>query len=143
MQMGSPLLRRRVLLRTLCARHRGAPVEALAAVLSVSGETIRPSLQTFQDSGFPLEETIKDFGRKWRMDPARSQPGLSFAFAEAAVLLSGRPADGAVGRHALLRGGPAGVQENPRVLGHASARVHRDAAGHVDKCSGYVRIRGA
>jgi predicted DNA-binding transcriptional regulator YafY len=90
MQVGPPLLRRRVLLRTLCARHRGAPLEALAAVLSVSGETIRPSLQTFQDSGFPLEETIKDFGRKRRIDPAGSRPGLSFALGEPPALYPAR-----------------------------------------------------
>jgi len=34
-----------------------------------------------------LEETVEDFNRKRRrIDPVRNQPGLSFAFDEAAVV---------------------------------------------------------
>ena len=91
MQTGSPLVRQWVLLRTLCARHHGATVKELADELSVSEKTIRRDLQTFQEAGFPLEETIEQFGRKrWRIDPAKGQPGLSFAFDEAVALYLAR-----------------------------------------------------
>lgn len=88
---GSPLARQWVLLRTLCARHYGASVKELAEDLAVSDKTIRRDLQTFQEAGFPLEEVVEDFGRKrWRIDPAKSQPGLSFAFDEAVALYLAR-----------------------------------------------------
>jgi len=39
----------------------------------------------------PLEETVEEFGRKrWRLDPAKTQPGLGFAFDEAVALYLGR-----------------------------------------------------
>ena len=91
MQAGSPLVRQWVLLRTLSARHYGASVEELAEELSVSGKTIRRDLQIFQQAGFPLEETVEQFGRKrWRIDPTKSQPGLSFAFDEAVAMYLAR-----------------------------------------------------
>jgi hypothetical protein len=85
------LVRQWVLLRTLSARHHGASVEELAEELAVSGKTIRRDLRTFQAAGFPLEETVEQFGRKrWRNEPARNQPGLSFAFDEAVALYLAR-----------------------------------------------------
>jgi proteasome accessory factor B len=85
------LVRQWVLLRTLCARHHGATVKELAEELSVSEKTIRRDLQTFQEAGFPLEEIVEQFGRKkWHVDPAKSQPGLSFAFDEAVALYLAR-----------------------------------------------------
>jgi predicted DNA-binding transcriptional regulator YafY len=86
-----PLVRQWVLLRTLSARHHGASIEELAGELSVSTKTIRRDLQTFQQAGFPLEETVEQFGRKrWRIDPAKGRPGLSFAFDEAVALYLAR-----------------------------------------------------
>lgn len=91
MQTNSPLVRQWVLLRTLCARHYGVSVKELADELAVSEKTIRRDLETFQEAGFPLEEIPEDFGRKrWRLDPAKSQPGLSFAFDEAVALYLAR-----------------------------------------------------
>ena len=76
---------------TLCARHYGASVKELAEELGVSGKTIRRDLRIFQEAGFPLEETVEQFGRKrWRIDPVKGQPGLSFAFDEAVALYLAR-----------------------------------------------------
>jgi len=73
----SPLVRQWILLRTLCARRYG--------------KTIRRDLETFHRAGFPLEETVGDYGRKtWHMDPARTQPGMTFTFDEAVALYLGR-----------------------------------------------------
>jgi hypothetical protein len=86
-----PLVRQWVLLRTLCAHHYGASVKELAEELAVSEKTIRRDLGTFEQAGFPLEEAVEQFGRKrWRIDPAKSQPGLSFAFDEAVALYLAR-----------------------------------------------------
>jgi predicted DNA-binding transcriptional regulator YafY len=86
-----PLVRQWLLLRTLCARRCGVSIEELAGELSVSTKTIRRDLGVFQEAGFPLEETVEQFGRKrWRIDPAKSQPGLSFAFDEAVALYLAR-----------------------------------------------------
>jgi predicted DNA-binding transcriptional regulator YafY len=59
--------------------------------MNVSEKTIRRDLKTFQTVGFPLKETVEDFGRKkWHIDEGRSEPGLSFAFDEAIALHLGR-----------------------------------------------------
>ena len=86
-----PLVRQWILLRTLCARHHGATVKELAAEMSVTEKTIRRDLETFLAAGFSLVETIEQFGRKkWRIDQAKNQPGLSFAYDEAIALYLGR-----------------------------------------------------
>ena len=87
----SPLVRQWILLRTLCARRYGATVKEMAQEMGVSDKTIRRDLETFQKAGFPLQETVGDYGRKrWRIDPARAQPGLFFTFDEAIALYLGR-----------------------------------------------------
>jgi predicted DNA-binding transcriptional regulator YafY len=87
----SPLVRQWVLLRALCARHYGATIKEMADELAVSQKTIRRDLETFQAAGFPLEETVGDRGlKRWRIDSARTQPGLSFALDEAMTLYLGR-----------------------------------------------------
>lgn len=86
-----PLVRQWTLLRILSARHYGATVKEMAAETGVSEKTIRRDLELFVQVGFPLEELSTERGRKtWRLDPARSQPGLSFAFDEAIALYLGR-----------------------------------------------------
>ena len=87
----SSLLRQWVLLRTLSARHTGASVKELAEELAVCEKTVRRDLDTFKQAGFPVEETIGGHGlKRWRLDPAKTQPGLSFAFDEAVALYLGR-----------------------------------------------------
>jgi len=86
-----PLVRQWTLLRTLCASHYGATVKDLAETVGASVKTIRRDLETFQQAGFPLEEMVEDFGRKkWRIDPAKTGPGLSFTFDEAISLYLAR-----------------------------------------------------
>jgi predicted DNA-binding transcriptional regulator YafY len=87
----SPLVRQWILLRSLSARHGGATIQELVAELGVCEKTIRRDLAVFTSAGFPIEETIERFGRKkWRLDPLKTQPGLTFAFDEAAALYLGR-----------------------------------------------------
>jgi proteasome accessory factor B len=91
MTEATPLVRQWILLRTLCARHYGATVKELSAEMGVSEKTIRRDLETFQTAGFPLAETVEEFGRKkWHIDPSKHQPGMSFAYDEAIALYLGR-----------------------------------------------------
>jgi len=87
----SPLIRQWILLRTLSTRHFGATVKELADEMGVSEKTIRRDLSVFQKVGFPLTETVEAKGRKkWRLEPAKDQPGLHFTFDEARALYLGR-----------------------------------------------------
>jgi len=75
----------------LCAKRYGATVKEMAGEMGVSEKTIRRDLETFQQAGFPLEETVGEFGTKrWRVNAERSLPGLSFAFDEAIALYLAR-----------------------------------------------------
>ncbi len=87
----TPLVRQWILLRMLSARHFGASVKEMAQEMGVSEKTIRRDLETFQVSGFPLEEVVCERGlKKWRIDPVKTQPGLTFAFDEAISLYLSR-----------------------------------------------------
>ncbi len=87
MAHGSPLVRQWILLKTLSSRRYGATVQEMARELGVSEKTIRRDLEAFKTVGLPLEEQTYEHGRKkWRLDPAKYQPGLSFAFDEALAL---------------------------------------------------------
>jgi proteasome accessory factor B len=86
----SALLRQWLLLKTLSARHRGATLKELAAEMQVSEKTIRRDLETFLATGFPLNETLGEFGRKrWGLTE-KVQPGMTFTFDEALALYLGR-----------------------------------------------------
>jgi proteasome accessory factor B len=88
---GNALVRQWILLRTLSARRDGIGVQALAQELQVNERTVRRDLEALQAAGFPLAETVEAFGRKkWRLDQARTQPALGFAFDEAVALYLGR-----------------------------------------------------
>lgn len=87
----SPLVRQWILLRTLCARRHGSTVKDLAKEMGVSEKTIRRDLDTFLTAGFPLEETVGDFGRKsWLISQTKNQPDIGFTFDEAIALYLGR-----------------------------------------------------
>jgi predicted DNA-binding transcriptional regulator YafY len=91
MTEASPLVRQWILLRTLCTRRQGATIKELSAEMGVGEKTIRRDLEAFQTAGFPLTETVGQFGRKsWRIDPNNHQPGMSFAYDEAIALYLGR-----------------------------------------------------
>jgi len=91
MDDSSPLLRQWVLLRTLSARHYGVTVKEMAQELRVSEKTVRRDLETFLSAGFPIVETVEDFGRKkYRLDPSKNSPGMTFACDEAIALFLGR-----------------------------------------------------
>jgi len=87
----SPLVRQWILLKTLCARHHGATVKELAEEMSVTEKTIRRDLEAFSSAGFPLTETVGQFGRKsYRIDADKNHPGMAFAYDEAIALYLGR-----------------------------------------------------
>lgn len=91
MDVSSPLIRQWILLRILSARHYGATVKELVEELSVSEKTIRRDLETFQTAGFPLEETVEDFGRKkWKLETGTNPPGMCLLWDEAAALYMGQ-----------------------------------------------------
>jgi hypothetical protein len=60
----SPLVRQWILLRALSARPCRVTIKELVDELGVSEKTIRRDLETFCTAGFPLQETIEQFGRK-------------------------------------------------------------------------------
>lgn len=87
MARDSPLVRQWMLLGSLCARHQGMTVREMAEEMAVDERTIRRDLEVFARTGFPLEETVGAHGlKKWRIDPTKNRPGLSFAFDEAAAI---------------------------------------------------------
>ncbi len=87
----TPLVRQWLLLRMLAARHHGATVKEMVDETGVSEKTIRRDLELFQQVGFPVVESVEEHGRKkWRVDPDRNQPGLSFTLDEAIALYLGR-----------------------------------------------------
>lgn len=87
-----PSLRRQwILLRALTSRRLGLTVREMVAELGVSDKTVRRDLDLFRRVGFPLEESVGEFGRKtWRIVAAGAQPPLSFCFDEAVALYLGR-----------------------------------------------------
>src|SRR4051812_5943543 len=86
-----PLRRQWILLKALASRHYGLTVRGMAAEVGVSEKTIRRDLDTFRSVGFPLEETVGEYGRKtWRIKEDGNHPPLSFSFDEAIALYLGR-----------------------------------------------------
>lgn len=87
----SALIRQWRLLKVLSSRHYGATVKELAEEMKVNEKTIRRDLQTFEQVGFPLEESVGERGRKtWKVCGSKDQPELSFALDEALALYMGR-----------------------------------------------------
>jgi predicted DNA-binding transcriptional regulator YafY len=86
------LLRQWLLLKTLCSRHQGVTVQAMAAELEVAEKTIRRDLATFASVGFPLEESVGPRGQKsWKIatSPA-GRPDLAFSLDEVLALYLAR-----------------------------------------------------
>jgi predicted DNA-binding transcriptional regulator YafY len=91
MDVSSPLIRQWILLRILSARHYGATVKELADELEVSEKTIRRDLEIFQTAGFPLEETVEEFGRKkWKLKTGANPSDMCLLWDEAAALYMGQ-----------------------------------------------------
>ncbi len=86
-----PLVRQWLLFRKLCSHHHGLTIKDMMHEFQVSEKTVRRDLETFQNAGFPLQETVGEFGRKtWHMEGSKDGPGLTFAFDEAIALYLGR-----------------------------------------------------
>src|SRR4051812_31487122 len=91
MNHDSPLVRQWILLKTLSSRHYGVTIQEMSQELGVTEKTIRRDLTTFQQMGFPLDETVGDHGRKsWRIQGTAGQPLMTFALDEALALYLGR-----------------------------------------------------
>ncbi len=88
---GRALLRQWSLIKALAARRYGLTVKEMAQETQVTVRTIRRDLQLFLELGFPLHETVGDYGRKqWRLDPAWTEIQQHFTFDEALALLMAR-----------------------------------------------------
>lgn len=76
-----PALRRQwILLRTLSAQRFGLTIQEMVTESGVAAKTIRRDLELFRSLGFPLEETVGEFGRKtWKIVSSESQPPLALA----------------------------------------------------------------
>ncbi|GAB4131213.1 helix-turn-helix transcriptional regulator [Thermopirellula anaerolimosa] len=91
MSRQAALVRQWTILRILSSRHYGATVRELAAELNVSTKTIRRDLETFALAGFPIEETVVEYGRKrWKLRGDASSQGVFLAYDEAIALHLGR-----------------------------------------------------
>ena len=87
----APLVRQWKLLQILSSRRHATTVRDLAAEMTVVDKTIRRDLQFLAGLGFPLTETVGEYGRKsWRLDFPSGVPPLSFTLTEAAALYVGR-----------------------------------------------------
>jgi predicted DNA-binding transcriptional regulator YafY len=77
-------MRQLMLLEILSGRHIGSTVKKMASEMEVSEKTICGDLRLSRQIDLPPEEVVCEPGRKSRwLDPAKSQPGLCFAFDEA------------------------------------------------------------
>ena len=79
----SPLARQWKLLQTLSARQRGATVRELSDEMEVVDKTIRRDLLFLTRTGFPLAETVGEYGRKsWKLDTGPGIASLKFNLTE-------------------------------------------------------------
>ena len=127
------LLRQWLLLKTLSARRHGATLRELAAEMQVCEKTIHRDLETFLAAGFPLVETVVEFGRKqWHLDTDKVQPGMAFTFDEALAFY--------LGRHLLepLAGTPI-WEAAQRGLKKVRASLSESALSYIEKFADIFR----
>ena len=87
----APLARQWRLLHTLSARRSGTTVREFSDELGVVDKTIRRDLLFLAKTGFPLIESVGEYGRKsWKLDFPSGVPPLSFTLTEVAALHVGR-----------------------------------------------------
>lgn len=86
MEDRSPLLRQWALLRAIAAADGQATVKSLVALSGASDKTVRRDLALLQKVGFPVVETVGEFGRKTFTIGAGSVPQLGFTYDEALAL---------------------------------------------------------
>ena len=87
----APLARQWRLLQTLSSRRLGATVRELSDEMGVVDKTIRRDLQLLARTGFPLLETLGEFGRKsWKLDTGPGVASLKFNLTEVLSLYLGR-----------------------------------------------------
>lgn len=85
------LVRQWTLLRILSARRLGATYQELQQETGVVRRTIQRDLTFLASLGFPLQETVGDYGKKrWKIDDDIGLTQLRFTLEEAAALYLGR-----------------------------------------------------
>jgi proteasome accessory factor B len=85
------LVRQWKIVAALSARTTGETVANLAREHAVNNKTIRRDLVTLRRAGFPLVETVGDFGRKtWQLSPEQSLPPMTLNWLEAISLYLAR-----------------------------------------------------
>lgn len=86
MALSSPLTRQWKLLSALGGAPDGLSVQQLARTYEVNEKTIRRDLALLRGVGFPLEETLGQYGRKhWRLAAGRA-PAMELNWEEAMAL---------------------------------------------------------
>lgn len=82
----SQILRQWILVRTISAEGTAVSVKKLIELTGVCDKTIRRDLADLQAAGFPLIETVGEYGRKSFSIDANVLPQLSFAYDETLAL---------------------------------------------------------
>jgi predicted DNA-binding transcriptional regulator YafY len=82
----SQILRQWILVRTISAEGTAVSVKKLVELTGVCDKTIRRDLSDLQAAGFPLIETVGEYGRKSFSIDTTVLPQLSFAYDEALAL---------------------------------------------------------
>lgn len=79
------------LLMSLCSRGTGRTLRDMAEEMQVTQKTIHRDLLLLRRIGFPLQETVSEFGRKhWRIVDQSARPPLAFTLTEVVSLYVGR-----------------------------------------------------
>ena len=86
MQKISPLFRQWLLVRAVAAAEGKATVKSLCQQTQVSEKTIRRDLELLRRVGFPLTESVGEFGRKAFSLESTEHAALRFTFDEALAL---------------------------------------------------------
>jgi predicted DNA-binding transcriptional regulator YafY len=130
----SALRRQWILLKSLSSHRYGLTVRAMAAEAGVGDKTIRRDLELFRSLGFPLEETVGEFGRKtWRIASTGNVPPLSLSIDEAVALhLARRLLD-------PLAGTPLG-EASWQAIQKIRSLLPQTALDYLEKLAGFYHV---
>jgi proteasome accessory factor B len=126
MKSNSPLLRQWLLLQSLASTARRTTIKSLSADTGVSEKTIRRDLSILRRAGFPIAESVGEFGRKTYELASGKAPALDFTYDEALALLL-------CGRNLAVWKGTFFGQAASRAFAKIRASVGEKAVRYVDR----------